>query len=76
MPRTVREWHPLEEFAAFLWETESETDPSLSMKDRFLSTLRRLADSSSEGFQGGGNSRCAGNWNRFASSYCTYQLGL
>ncbi|CAL1153213.1 unnamed protein product, partial [Cladocopium goreaui] len=49
---TVREWHPLEEFAAFLWETESETDPSLSMKDRFLSTLRRLADSSSEGFQG------------------------
>ena len=62
MPRTVREWHPIEEFTAFMLVAMSETDRSLSVRDRLVSTLRLRSDFS-EGFQGGEGSRSAGKLN-------------
>eukprot|EP00435_Cladocopium_sp_Y103_P012115 s3720_g3.t1 len=47
----AREFHPIEEFTALTSVMFSETDPSLSYRDRLLST-RRLHGDSSEGFQG------------------------
>ena len=68
MPRMAREWHPVEEFTTLMTVTGRVTAMSTSAKrDRLLSTLRLYPDFS-EGFQGGGGSRCAGRLNVFASS--------
>ena len=52
-PRTVREWHPLEEMLSFLRLAMRETDKSLSATERFSSAMQQFRDAS-EGFQGAG----------------------
>ena len=64
----ARDWHPVEEFTALMTVTHLEKAMSPSAKrDRLLSVLRLYPDFS-EGFQGGGGSRCAVRLKLFASS--------
>ena len=49
-PRTVREWHPLEEMSSFVRLVVMETDESLSPTKRLL----QFRADASEGFQGAG----------------------
>ena len=71
LPRMAREWHPVEEFTTLMLLAVQETAVSPAAKrDRLLSMLRLYPDFS-EGFQGGGDSRCAVRLNLFRKQLST-----
>ena len=54
-PRTVREWHPLEEMISMLYTFQKETDRSLSPKEAmFCPLMQQFRADASEGLRGAG----------------------